>query len=127
MPIRLEGRPGDRAQAAAANFEGAVQANLHFLIAAHHLPGVLGAEPVIRLLVLPAVPDALFEEAVIVSQAVAHGRKVHGRGGFHETGRQAPQPAVTQRGIGFLLQQVDPIEVLVLDGVLYCLDRAEDW
>jgi hypothetical protein len=30
--------------------------------------------------------------------------------------RGAPQPPVTQARIGFLLQQLEPIEVLLLDG-----------
>ncbi len=35
-----------------------------------------------------------------------------------------PSPPLPERGIGFLLQQVDPIEVLVLDCVLYRLGSS---
>ena len=75
------GRP-DRysAQAPAAQFEGAVQADFHFLVRARHLPRVLTPQPVVRPFLLPAIPDGLLENAVLVSKAVAHGRELHGGG-----------------------------------------------
>ena len=112
------GRPaGDRAQAAAAQLERAVQLDLDLLVRAGDLPGVRAAEPVVRLLVLPAVLDRLPEDAVFVAQAVAHGRQLQRGHRVEEAGRQAAEPAVAQAGVGLLLEQLEPVEVLLLDGV----------
>ena len=43
---------------------------------ARHLPRVRAAQPVVGLLVLPAVLDRLPEDAVLVAQAVAHRREL---------------------------------------------------
>ena len=68
------------------------------------------AEPVVRLLALPAVLDGLFEDAVFVSQAVAHGRQLHGRHRVQEAGRQSAEPAIAQRRVRLLLEQLDPVD-----------------
>ena len=90
-------------------------------------PWVRAAQPVVRLFVLPAVLDGLLEDAVFIAQAVAHGRELHRGHGIEEAGRQAPEPAITQTRVGLLFEQLEPIEVLLLDGLSAQEDRAEDW
>ena len=70
------------------------------------------------LLLLPAVLDGLLEHAVLISQAVADGRELHGGHRVQEACCQTSEPAVTQAGIGFLLEHSEPIEFLVFDGLL---------
>src|SRR5262245_38116280 len=73
------GRPaGHHLQAPAAHLEGAVQLDLYLLVRTDDFPGIGPPKPVVRLLVLPAVLDGLLEDAVLVPQPVAHGRKLHG-------------------------------------------------
>src|SRR5437762_843712 len=108
---------GDRAQDTAAYLERAIELNVHRLVWARNLPWVGSTEPVVRDFALPAVLNRLFKDAVFVAQAVAHGGNLHRRHRIEEARRQAPEAAVTQARIGFLLQQLEPIEVLLLDGV----------
>src|SRR4029079_12005961 len=68
---------GDGAQHSSAHFEGAVQFDFDTLLRAGDLPRVLAPEPVVRLLPLPTVLNELFEDAVFVSQTVAHGGELH--------------------------------------------------
>ena len=113
MPIR-RGRPaGDGAQGAAAQLERAVERDLDLLVRPRDLPRVRAAQPVVRLLVLPAVLDRLAEDAVLVAQPVAHGRELQRRHRVEEAGRQPPEPAVAQAGVGLLLEQLEPVEVLL--------------
>src|SRR5262249_17520790 len=58
----------DRAQAATAQLERAVQFDFDLLIWTQDLPGVRATEPVVRLLLLPAILDGLPEDAVFVPQ-----------------------------------------------------------
>ena len=81
-------------------------------------PRIGAAQPVVRLFLLPAVLDRLPEDAVFVAQPVAHGRELHRRHRVEEAGRQAPEPAVAQARVGLLFEQLEPIEVLLLDGLL---------
>ncbi len=78
--------------------------------------------PVVRrFLLLPAL-ERLAEQPVLVVQPIAGRRLPHRRHRVEETGRQAPQPAVAQRRIDLLLQQVGQVDVLLrqrlLDGVV---------
>ena len=75
--------------------------------------GIGAAQPVVRLLVLPAVLDGLPEDAVLVAQPVAHGRELHRGHRVEEARGQAPEPAVAQAGVGLLLEQAEPVEVLL--------------
>ena len=73
---------------------------------------------------MPAVLNGLLEDAVFVAQAVAHGRDLHRRHRVEKASRQTPQTAITQTRVGFLLEQLEPIEVLLLDG--FFRDRIEE-
>ena len=73
---------------------------------------------------LPAVPDGLLEDTVFIAQAVAHGWDLHRRHRVEKASRQAPQTPIPQTRVGFLFQQLEPIEVLLLDG--FFRDRIEE-
>ena len=115
MPISVDGRPGTGCRRPAAHLERAVELDLHLLVRAGDLPRVRAAQPVVGLLVLPAVLDRLPEDAVLVAQTVAHGGKLHRRHRVEEAGGQAPEPAVAQAGVGLLFKQIEPVEVLSMD------------
>src|SRR4030095_10541109 len=90
---------------------------------ARNFPWVGAPEPVVWQLVLPAVLDGLFEDAVFVAQAITHGRDLHRGHGIEEARRQAPETSMTQPRVGLLLEQLIPIEVLLLDHLVH--DRIE--
>ena len=106
--------PRNQLQAPLAHRERAAEVHHHLLARTRDLPGILPAQPVVRLLVLPAVPDRLPEDAVLVAQPVAHGRDLQRRQRVEETGGQATEPAVAEAGVRFLLEQLDPIDLLLL-------------
>ena len=109
---------GDGTQVSATELEGATQLDFHLLVRASDLPGIRPAEPVVGLLVLPAVLNRLTKDAVFVPQTVAHGGKLHRGHRVEETGGQAPEPAVAKARIRFRFKQAEPIEVLLLDPLL---------
>ena len=119
MPISEEGRPATGRKRPVLHRERAVQFDLDGLVRAGDLPRVLAAQPVVRLFVLPAVLDGLFEDAVFVTQPIAHGRELHRRHRVEKTSRQAAEPAVSQTGIGFLFDEAEPVEVLLLGDLLH--------
>src|SRR5262245_32016935 len=67
---------------------------------------------------LPAVLYRLFEDAVFIPQAVAHSWDLHGGHRVEKASRQTSQTTVAQTRVGLLLQQFEPIEVLLLDSLL---------
>src|SRR5271166_4629306 len=83
-----------------------------------NLPRVMAAQPVVGLFLLPAVLEGLFEHAVLVTQSITDRRQLHRRHRVEEASRQPPEPAITQAGVRFLFQQAEPIELLLLDGLL---------
>ena len=115
---QTRGLADDCAQSPAAHFERAVELDVHRLVRTNNLPRIGAPEPVVRLLVLPTVLDRLLEDAVFVAQTVAHGRNLHRGHRIKEASRQSSQATVTQTRVGFLFQQLEPIEVLLLDSLL---------
>src|SRR5438477_13214867 len=65
------------------------------------LPGIAEGQPILGEFHLPAVADHLAEQAVIVTDAVAAGRDAETRHALHQAGRETPQAAIAERGIGF--------------------------
>lgn len=98
--------------------DGAVELNLHRLVGASDLPGILATQPIVRLFMLPAVLDGLFEDAVFITQPITHRRQLHRRHRVEKASRQPPEPAVPEAGVRFLFDEAEPIEVLLLDGLL---------
>ncbi len=73
-------------------------------VRARKLPRPAEAQPVVRLLVLPAAFDALGEHAEFVADAVAVGRHADRGRAVEQAGRQAAEAAVAEAGIGLLLR-----------------------
>jgi len=114
----------DRAQVATPYGKRTVELHFHRLTRSNNLPWIRTTQPVIRDFALPAVLNRLLEDAVFVAQAVTHGGNLHRCHRVKEASGEAPEPAVTQARIGFLLQQLEPIELLLLDRFLR--DRIEE-
>ena len=114
------GRPaGNGAQGPTDHLEGAVEFDFDRLVGTSNLPGILPTQPVVRLFMLPAVLDGLLEDAVFVTQPIAHRRQLHGRHRVEKASREAPEPAVSEAGIGFFFDEAEPIDVLLLGNSLH--------
>src|SRR5262249_38223041 len=61
------GLAGNHLEAPAVQPDLAIQFDLHPLMGPGNLPGVRAAQPVVRLLGLPAVADGLAEDAVLIA------------------------------------------------------------
>src|SRR5581483_12042283 len=70
-------------------------------------------EPVVGRFLLPSVPDGLPEDAVLVTQAVAHRGELQRCSRFNEARCQTSKPAVAQARIRLLFQDFDQINSLV--------------
>src|SRR5918996_206031 len=69
-------------------------------------PRMAHGEPVLDVLRLPAVPEALAEKPVLVADAIAEGGDADPRQAFEETGGEPAQAAVAQRGVGLALEHL---------------------
>src|SRR5204863_9988261 len=65
------------------------------------LPGIAERQPILGKFHLPAVADHLAEEAVVVADAIAARRYPEARHALHQAGRETPEAAIAERGIGF--------------------------
>jgi len=75
-------------------------------------------EPVVGGFHLPAVLDALEEDAELVADAVAVGRKAQRGHGIDEAGREPPQAAVPQPRIPLLAEHLLQVEIQPIDRLL---------
>ncbi len=92
-------------------FDAAAKADGVDHLGALELPGVAEVQPVLGLLLLPAIDHGLAEKPVLVADAIAVSGNAQGRHALHEARRQAAKAAVAQRGIG--LEQADALQVHV--------------
>src|SRR5207249_4227485 len=109
--------PGDRAQRSVPDLDRAVQPDFDLVVRANDLPRVGATKPVVGLLVLPAAFDGLPEHPVLVAESVPHRRQLHRRHRVEKIRGQAPEAAIAQSGVGLLLEQTEPIERRLLDGI----------
>ena len=89
------------------------------------LPRVAARQPVLGALFLPAILDGLPEQAEIVTDAIALGRHFERGHAFHETGRQPPQAAIAQRGVGLGLAQQVEIGAQHVQGLARGVDQSQ--
>src|SRR5262245_4655304 len=73
-------------------------------------PGVAVTQPLVRALALPAVLDALVDDAVLVADTVADRGDLQRGERRHVAGRKAPEAAVAEPGLLFLIEQVVEVE-----------------
>ena len=78
------------------------------------LPRAAQAEPAVRLLDLAVVDEGLAEDAVLVADAVADARHVHGRERVDEARGEAPQAAVAQARLDLLAAQRGHVDAALL-------------
>src|SRR5215469_14445311 len=83
--------------------KGAVQLHFHLFMRSSNLPGIGVAEPIVRVLLLPAIHDGLLEHAVFVTQTIACRRKLHGSHRVQETGRETAKASVAKARVRFLV------------------------
>ena len=123
MPISVDGRPGigARAPPRTSNEQFSVTSTRSSGRATSHGSG--RRSQLSGLLPLPAVLDRLPEHAVLVAEPVAHGGQLHRRHRVEEAGREPPEAAVAEAGVGLLLEEAEPVEVLLRDDLLR--DRIE--
>src|SRR5262249_10944963 len=99
-PDQTRGLANDCLQVSAAHFKRAIQLDFDLLVRPLDLPWILPAEPVVRLLLLPAIPNGLLENAVFIAQSVTHGRELHSRHGVEKASGQAPETTIAEAGVG---------------------------
>ena len=112
--MSVDGRPWTARSAPAVNVERAGQPHLDGFVRPRDFPRVGPGEPVIRLLVLPAVAHGLLEDAVLVAQAGAHARNAERRHRIEEARRQPAEPAVAETGVRLLLDDLERIDLVLL-------------
>jgi hypothetical protein len=98
---------------ACVDVERAGQPHFDGFVRPRDFPGVGPREPVIGLLVLPAVANVLLEDAVLVAQAGAHARNTERRHGIEEASRQPAEPAVAEAGVWLLLDDFERLDVVL--------------
>src|ERR1700678_2444875 len=78
-----------------------------------NFPGIHVPEPIVRILLLPAIHHRLAKHAVLVAQSIARGWELHGSYRIQEAGSETTEAAVPQTRIRFLLDEFKPIDTLV--------------
>ena len=92
------------------HFDPAAEADGVVVFGADEFPRIAVDEPVLRRFLLPAAADDLAEEAIIVTDAIAMGGDGERRHAVHETGREAAEAAIAERGVG-----LDPAQIREVD------------
>ena len=103
---------GYRPQTAALHLERRAEPDLDRLLRSRNFPRIRMPQPVVRLFALPAVLDRLLEDAVFVAQPVPHRRKLHRRHRIEKAGGEPAEPAIAEPGVGLLLEDREPVELL---------------
>src|SRR5277367_3892487 len=98
-----------------SQLEGTVQLDFHFLVRAGDLPRIAVPQPIVGVLLLPAVRDGLLEHTVLVAQTITRGGELHGGHRVEETSCQAAQTSISQTSIGLLFDQFKPIDAFLLN------------
>src|SRR5262249_60434334 len=103
----------DNFGASVTQLKAAVQLDFNSLMCAADFPGIAIAQPVVGLLLLPPVHERLAKHAVLIAQTVARGRELHSCNRIEEARSEATKPSVSQSRIRFLLDQLEPIKIIL--------------
>ena len=106
-------------------FDLAVKVDLFGLIAAGDQPEAAHLQPVIRLFHLPAVDDLLAEDAELIPDRETGEGVAHRRGGVHIAGREPPEAAVAEAGVGFHIVDGLQVEAQLLNRLFHLRFHAE--
>ena len=77
-------------------FGTAAQVNLDHIIRLGEFPRVSEEKPIVGALHLPAILKGLFEDAVLITNAITGAGDIERGEGIEEAGCQAPKPAIAQ-------------------------------
>ena len=105
----------NHAQLAFAQFKRAAERHWHAFRGPHDLPGIWMSEPVVRALLLPAVSNFLLKDAVLIAQAIAHRRQLHGGHRVEEAGGQTTQTAIAQARVRLLVEDLPPLAAIAFE------------
>ena len=89
-----------RASGLVNGLDTASEANVVDDLRPREFPRVAERQPVFRVFLLPSVLEDLAEQPVIITDAIAVGRDAEACHALQETGGEAPQTAIPERGIG---------------------------
>jgi hypothetical protein len=105
--------------------DNAAEADLMAGIRPCDLPRIAEGQPVLGILLLPAILNDLTEHAVIVADAIAMCGDGQRRHALHEAGGQAPEAAIAQRRV--MLDVAQPVVVNTEFGKCraHAFDQAE--
>ncbi|MNO99242.1 hypothetical protein D3C76_910080 [compost metagenome] len=81
------------------SLDAAAETDRVYDLRAFELPGVTEIQPVLGLLLLPAIDHRLAKQAMFITDAITVGGNTQGRHAFHEASRQPPQATVAQRRV----------------------------
>src|SRR5207245_7947149 len=70
-------------------------------LGAFEFPRIAERQPVLRMLLLPAVLDHLPEKAMVIADPITAARDAKARHAFHEAGGEPPEAAIAQGGVRF--------------------------
>ena len=99
--------------------EADIQLDFNLLVGPGDFPGIVVAEPVVGVLLLPSIHDRLFEHAVLVAQTIACGWKLHRGHRIQEACCEPAQATIAKTRVWFLLDQFKPVDTFFLDRMLY--------
>ena len=102
VPVGARGR-----KIAALIFDHAAELDGVVPVGMIELPRIAARQPVLRKFLLPAVFETLLEQTVLVADAVTVGGNAERRHAVDETGGEAPEAAVAERGVGLTFAQAD--------------------
>ncbi len=92
---------------------------------ARDFPRIAEAQPLVRLLHLPAVDDLLLEDAELVADAVADRRNLERRERIEETRGETAEAAVAEAGLVFAGEQLIEVQADLGDRRAHVVVHAE--
>src|SRR5437763_5485602 len=70
-------------------------------LGAFKFPRIAERQPVLRMLLLPAVLDHLLEKPMVIADSVTAAGDAEARHAFHKARGEPPETAIAERGVGF--------------------------
>ena len=107
------------------HFDPAAEADRVIVFGTHELPRIAVDEPVLGRFLLPAAADDLAEEAIVVADAVAVRGDGQRRHAVHETGGEATEAAIAERGVRLDSAQLRKLDAKLIERFAHWLSDAE--
>ena len=123
--VRVDPARGEVASLVGDGDDATAELDAHGVLGPHVLPGVAEAQPLVRALDLPPVPDLLLEDAELVADAVAVSGEAEGRHRVEEARGEAPEAAVAETRLRLVLEDIRELETRALQQRLRLVVDAE--